>query len=100
MKGRMNDMKKLLILIIVLSSPLFYSCATSVWQVNSDVGAHQPHAYKEGYQGGCNSGYSAGGNIYYRFTKDVGRYSSDELYRQGWDDGFMTCKGRYDSILR
>jgi len=28
---------------------------------------------------------------------DVTRYLSDAVYKTGWDDGFMTCKGDYDS---
>jgi hypothetical protein len=30
----------------------------------------------------------------------VTRYLSDPLYKTGWDDGFATCKGQYDNILR
>lgn len=60
----------------------------------------QPSGYQDGYRGGCNSGYVAAGHPYYRFTKDAGRFASDDMYRQGWQDGFATCKGKYDSLGR
>lgn len=60
----------------------------------------QPQPYIDGYTGGCNSGYVAAGHPYYRFTKDANRFDSDRLYRQGWQDGFATCKGKYDSLGR
>lgn len=61
------------------------------------VGSGQPEEYKAGFRNGCDSGYSAAGNIYYSFTKDVRRYSEDRLYRQGWDDGMTHCRASYDA---
>lgn len=58
----------------------------------------QPHAYTQGMEDGCASGYVAAGHPYYRFTKNVDRYGSDSLYRQGWDDGLVQCKGRYEAF--
>jgi hypothetical protein len=50
---------------------------------------------------GCDSGYVAAGHPYYRFSKDVTRYGNDNLYyKQGWDDGFSVCKGKYESVGR
>jgi len=57
-----------------------------------------PPAYKVGFDEGCDSGYSAAGNIYAKFRKDVMRYASDAIYAQGWNDGFAYCKGRWDSL--
>jgi hypothetical protein len=74
------------------------ACVTTPQQTERMVGANQPTEYKEGFKDGCDSGYSAAGHVYYRFTKNVSRYALDELYKQGWDDGCMTCKGQYQSI--
>lgn len=60
--------------------------------------AGQPPAYVNGYSAGCGSGYVAAGHPYARFGKDVQRYLSDPVYKTGWDDGFATCKGDYDSV--
>jgi len=57
----------------------------------------QPIAYQDGYLPGCDSGYVAAGHPYYTFSKDVVRFSKDDLYQQGWTDGFNVCKGRYES---
>jgi hypothetical protein len=81
-----------LLLLILLSS-----CATSMLEVDRDVGSGQPPEYKIGYQNGCDSGVAAADNPYYRFKKDVYRYKSDDLYKQGWDDGFNVCKGKYEA---
>ncbi len=59
-----------------------------------------PPAYREGFAAGCDSGYSAAGNIYYRFNKDPQRAISDAMYASGWNDGFAVCKGKYDNIVR
>jgi hypothetical protein len=75
-------------------------CATDMQRVDREIGAGQPLQYKEGYKAGCDSGYVAAGHPYYRFNKDVARYGNDNLYKQGWDDGFSVCKGKYESIGR
>jgi hypothetical protein len=85
----------LLILILFLAS-----CATDMRTVDREVGAGQPDGYKQGYRDGCDSGNVAAGHPYYRFSKDVSRYSSDNFYKQGWDDGYGVCKGSYESIQR
>lgn len=58
----------------------------------------QPTAYVDGYTAGCGSGYVAAGHPYARAGKNVERYLADAVYRTGWDDGFATCKGGYDSL--
>ena len=73
-------------------------CATTIKQVDREVGVGQSPEYKQGYGAGCNSGYVAAGNHYYKFTKDVTAYSANQVYKQGWDDGFTVCKGKYDSL--
>lgn len=77
---------------------LLSACATGANDVDAAVGANQPQAYKSGYKGGCDSGYVAAGHPYYKFSKDVKAYAKDSLYKQGWDDGFAVCKGKYNAI--
>lgn len=69
------------------------SCATMMDQTPKG-----PLAWRYGFMDGCDSGYVAAGNPYYKFNKDHERYLNDPLYKSGWDDGFATCKGKYDSI--
>jgi hypothetical protein len=92
----LNFVSSLVILVAVALS----GCATTMDNVDREIGASQPIAYKQGYSDGCDSGYVAAGHPYYRFKKDVNRYSSDSLYKQGWDDGFTVKKGQYDAIGR
>jgi len=87
-------MKFYILIIVVLLS----GCASNMQGIDREIGAGQPLAYKEGYMGGCDSGYVAAGHPYYKFNKDVTRYSSENIYKQGWDDGFAVCKGKYDAI--
>jgi hypothetical protein len=77
---------------------LFFGCGACATKMNQ-VPAGPPE-YQQGFLAGCDSGYVAAGHVYYRWNKDVSRYPSDELYKQGWDDGFQTCKGKYESIQR
>jgi hypothetical protein len=86
--------------LLVASLLTLAACATSMDRVNRDVGISQPLAYREGYRDGCDSGQSAAGNPYVGFSKNVTRFGSDQLYRQGWSDGFEVCKARYESIGR
>lgn len=79
----------------ILASLTVAACATALDNVPAG-----PPAYRAGFAAGCDSGYVAAGHPYYSFTKDVYRYDSDSLYRQGWDDGQTTCKGSYESIQR
>ena len=59
-----------------------------------------PPEYQSGFKAGCDSGYVASGHPYYRFHKDHNAFANSQLYKSGWNDGFATCKGRYDSIQR
>ena len=77
---------------------LLAGCATDPGMVDRTVGASQPIEYKQGFRAGCDSGYVAAGHPYYRFSKDVVRYQNNDLYRQGWNDGFSVCKGKYDGL--
>lgn len=74
-------------------------CATKEQMIDREL-AGQPVEYRDGYKAGCSSGYVAAGHPYYRFTKDVTRYSAVAIYKQGWDDGFSVCKGSYESVGR
>lgn len=59
-----------------------------------------PEPWRIGYRDGCDSGTRAAGNPYVQFIKDVQRSMGDRLYREGWQDGFATCKGTYESYGR
>ena len=90
----MNNDKRILCTILALCW-LLCSCVTSLMEVPPG-----PLAYMEGFKDGCNSGYVAAGHPYYTWTKDHDWYNDvdDILYKQGWDDGFIKCKGKYESI--
>lgn len=86
--------------ISILAFVALLGCQTTMSRIDKEVGAQQPSEYKEGYAGGCDSGYVAAGHPYYRFKKDVNRYLADAVYKTGWDDGFAVCKSDYESIGR
>ena len=65
---------------------------TSMDQVDQLAGSHQPVEYKLGFKEGCDSGLVSAGNSSYKVQKDSHRYSVDDLYKHGWDDGFNKCK--------
>ncbi len=65
--------------------------STTLGQVNSMVGAQQPSAYKVGFMEGCDSGRLSAGDNSYIFKKDVERFKTDDVYQQGWNDGFNRC---------
>lgn len=69
------------------------ACQTSVANVPAG-----PPGYRQGFAEGCDSGYVAAGHPYYQFKKNPTRYAQDNMYSQGWNDGFATCKGQYDSL--
>lgn len=94
----MSPKQFIVVLFIFIFSIIFAGCATDPGMVDRTVGASQPIEYKQGFRAGCDSGYVAAGHPYYSFSKDPARYESEGLYRQGWNDGFATCKGKYDGL--
>ena len=64
---------------------------TKMSEVDKIVG-NQPLEYKQGFRDGFDSGCAASGNPYTQFTKDVNRYDNDNLYKQGWNDGYNDSK--------
>ena len=88
-------MKKIFICSLIVMS--LSACQAVVdAQVEKQVG-NQPAQYKKGFRAGCNSGYAAAGNPYNKFTKNLNLYKNEELYKNGWDDGFIFCKSSYES---
>lgn len=77
---------------------IIMACLAAACQTTAARAPAGPPPYRQGYAQGCDSGYVASGHPYYAFRKDPARYERDRLYRQGWNDGFQVCKGRYDSI--
>lgn len=64
---------------------------TSLAQVDAMVGNQQPAAYKVGFMEGCDSGRLSAGNNSFLFKKDTDRFETDDVYKQGWNDGFNRC---------
>jgi hypothetical protein len=73
---------------------------TSLAEANHRVGESQPVAYRVGFMQGCDSGHASEGNTLYQNRKDEVRYGKDELYRQGWDTGYLQCKNDYIRAYR
>lgn len=90
-------MNKILHVVMFL---LISGCAAQQlkWERETLTRQGQPLEYIDGYEDGCSSGTKAAGNPYFRFAKDVRRFQVDELYAQGWRDGFEVCKAQYQSI--
>jgi len=72
-------------LLIALMLTLLCSCAPMT--ADRLLGPGYPEAYGTGYVHGYASGKAQAGLVTGGFTKDVYRFQSDELYRQGWTDG-------------
>lgn len=77
--------------VVLISAILVAGCAMK----NTPKG---PVPYQQGYDDGCASGYEAAGHPYYDFKKDVYRFNSDQLYAQGWNDGYQGCLTRYSNL--
>lgn len=78
----------------------FGLCLSACAVMPDQVPIGGPPEYRAGFAAGCNSGYTAAGNIYYRFDKDPQRFLDDKLYAQGWGDGFGSCKANYEAFDR
>lgn len=65
--------------------------STNMAQVDAMAGAQQPVAYKVGFMEGCDSGHLSAGNNSFIFKKDTNRFETDDVYKQGWNDGFNRC---------
>ena len=87
-------MKKILFILSVGVAILFNGCTTQNHQVPRGMSSES----SSGYQLGCDSGLSAGGNPYYSFAKNVKAYLESPIYKDGWDSGFAKCKGSYDAL--
>lgn len=85
------------IALSVLAMVLISGCAI---KMKSNVPAGAPDEYKIGFEDGCDSGYVSAGNPYYSYKKDVMRFQSDVLYKDGWTDGFNNCKSQYEHVGR
>lgn len=92
-------MKRIFLLCVAACLPcfVFIGCAP-VASVTAQNTSGQPPAYVDGYRDGCGSGYVAAGHSYAKFAKNIDRFIADQVYKIGWEDGFATCKGTYDSI--
>lgn len=87
---------------ILIAAFLATGCAGAALEARRDLLTSQGHPkpYVDGYMDGCASGRNAAGNSSYTFTKDVQRFDRDRLYRQGWPDGFQSCKGESEANRR
>jgi len=83
------------VVLSLIAALLLAGCATKSGDIH--IG---PPAYRVGYSSGCDSGFAAAANPYYRFRKDPQMYLSDPMYKQGWDDGYNACKSQYEDIGR
>ena len=90
--------KWMTLVVIPLGLIMITSGCAPVDAVTRRNTAGQPPAYVDGYSDGCGSGYVAAGHPYAKAAKNVTRFLADPVYKTGWDDGFATCKGQYDSI--
>lgn len=89
-------MKKL---IALLFSMMLIGCISTQQMVERRMPG-QPTEYKSGYVDGFESGKASMGYLYSKFQKSVTHYSDNDLYRQGWDDGYDAGKERIREIRR
>ena len=89
-------MKKTLSIAVIATA---FLCGCQMGAQQADAYARdQPPAYKLAFANGCDSGNAAAGQLLTgKHVKDVQRYATDNIYKQGWDDGFAKCKGATDA---
>lgn len=60
-----------------------------------------PDEYVHGYEDGCDTAVSVSGDfwhkMFYGLTKDPAM-TDNNLYKQGWNEGFAFCRGYYSSL--
>ena len=79
----------------LLMTILCSACAGNAYDIERDI-ADQPPMFQQGYRDGCESGYEAAGNETSEFKRGEA-YFSEDLYKQGWDEGFTTCRSQLDT---
>jgi len=89
--------KVLTIAAIGVAAMMFSGCASAA--ENMMAQGYGPN-YSQGYGDGCSSGKKAGGSMFDQFKKDVNRFDGNRKYREGWDDGFKTCKSEFKASMR
>ena len=87
------------ILLVVFSLTFLCGCNTSL-NYAERMAPGMPPLWQEAYSAGCDSGYSAAGNPYYKFRKDYPLYKNGEEYKDGWDAGYDACKTQYSNLGR
>ena len=90
----MTQPKHLIVLILL---GFLTGCASQQieWQRSAMRREGHPPEYVDGFGDGFSSGTRSAGNPHFRQLKNVRRYSVDDFYKQGWDDGFMHGKTTY-----
>ncbi len=87
------------ILACTLAASFLTACATPTpaevlaREMVGVTNSKQPPLFVEGYQDGCQSGLSAGGNNAFQYVKNLQKTSNTQ-YKQGWEDGFRVCQSR------
>ena len=90
--------KKVLSAVMIgAAAMLFVGCASTA--ENMQAQGYGPD-YSQGYGDGCESGKKAAGDAFSQFKKRVDRFDRDYKYREGWNDGFRTCKSEFDQVER
>ena len=85
-------MKLILHILLII---LLISCASnSIDYAGQSVVKDKPIIFKHGFKDGCNSGYEVAGSDMSKFKKSK-EYVSNDLYKQGWDQGFEHCINEY-----
>jgi hypothetical protein len=59
--------------------------------MKADEAPPGPYDWRLGYAQGCDSAWDI---IYVGFRKDQTAYATNQMYRDGWDDGYRRCWAR------
>jgi len=89
--------KVLTIAVIGAAAMMFSGCASTV--ENMQAQGYGPN-YSQGYGDGCETGKKSAGDMFSQFKKNVNRFDNNSKYREGWKDGFRTCKSEFEQIER
>ncbi len=87
----------LMILAMGTAAILFSGCASTAENMMAQgYGSN----YSQGYGDGCETGKKSAGDMFSQFKKNVNLFNRNLKYREGWKDGYRTCKAEFEQIER
>ena len=75
-------------------------CETQSESTPSETPDTKSASYEQGFNDGCEAGYDASFLSLDEGVEETPRPGVDEMYVQGWREGFYSCRSRPDVLRR